>query len=123
MNKEYTPKQRTTQQNRALRLFLKLLSDSLNTAGLEMRIVLKPTYKIWWTPNSCLEHIWRPMQKAKFNKKSTTELNKIGEIDEIHEDIMRMFGEKWGLEYIPFPHDPNKGQDYKDGARGIKVNY
>ena len=105
---DYQPKPRTSQQNRALRLFCKQLSDTLNILGLEMKVVLKPDYQILWTPQSVLEHLWRPLQKAKFGTTSTTELEKLGQIDEIHEDLMRILGEKFGsagLDYIPFPSD------------------
>ena len=119
----YEPKPRTSSQNRALHKFCSLLAESLNLAGLEMRVVLKPDYKIWWTMEAVKEHIFKPVMKHKFGKESTTELSKLGEIDEIHEDIMRMFGEKFGLEYIPFPHDPEKDQDYKTAGRKIEINY
>lgn len=61
--------------------------------------------------------------KAKYPKKeSTTELEK-HEIDPIHEELMRLLGEKFGLEYFPFPHDPVKDQDYKTEARKLEINY
>lgn len=118
--KDYQPKPRTNQQNRALRKLCQLLSDQLNTLGLEMKVVLKPTYNIWWTPQSVLDHLWRPLQKAKFHKTSTTELDKQGEIDAIHEDLMRILGEKFGpvgFDYIPFPHE-DKPAPLKDDPYG-----
>jgi len=94
---------RSEQQNRALWTFLTLLSDSLNSAGLEMRQVLKPTYHIPWTKDLCHDLLWIPIQKALYKTASTKELTKLEQIDKIHEIIMRELGEKHGLEYIPFP--------------------
>jgi hypothetical protein len=123
--KTYQPKQRTNQQNRALHLGCRFLSDQLNTLGLEMKLVLKPDYQIWWTPSAIKEHLIRPLMKAKYGKTSTTELAKLEEIDNIWEDLMRILGERFGevgFEYIPFP---DKGFDYAEEARKManKLEY
>lgn len=97
--------QRTSQQNKALHKFLSLLSDELNKAGLEMKVVLKGDTSIWWTPSAVKEYLWRPLQKAMFQKESTTDLSKGNEITAIHEQLMHILGEKHGLEYIPFPSE------------------
>jgi len=102
------PKQRTSSQNRALHKFCELLAKELNDAGLDMRTILKPTYNIPWTTENVKNHIWRPFQKALYDKESTTFLRKQEEIDKIHETIMRELGEKKGVPYIPFPNDPRK---------------
>lgn len=117
------PKQRTPVQNNAIHQFCKMLAEALNLAGLEMRTVLKPSYQIWWDTLSVKNHIWRPIQKAKFGKESTTELVKVGEIDAIHEQIMQMLGEKFGLEYIEFPHNEVNQTNYRQEADKLKVNY
>lgn len=111
-------KQRTNQQSKSLHLFCKLLADSLNEAGLDMRKVLKPSYQIPWTKNSVKEHIWHPLQEAMYGTNSTIFLHKQGQIDNIHKTIMQMLGEKWGLEHIEFPHDPER-QTQK--AQGIDM--
>jgi hypothetical protein len=102
------PKQRTFDQNSALHLGLSLLANALNEAGLEMKLVLKPDYKLWWTTWSAKEYLFRPIMKAMTGKESTVNLNKIGEIDMIWDKLMLELGEKFGLEYINFPCDPNK---------------
>ena len=99
---------RTNQQNRAIHKFLSLLAAELNLAGLEMKIVLKGDTQIWWTPEACKEYLWRPLQKAMFQKDSTKDLDKHLEIDKVHEVLMRHLGEKFGLEYIPFPADEHQ---------------
>ena len=105
---ETLPKQRTSQQNRALHKFYSLLSDELNTKGLDVRKVVKVGYSIWWTPQMVKEIIWRPFQKVKYGTDSTTFLKKQEQIDAIHEDIMRNLGEKFGVDYIDFPVDEQK---------------
>lgn len=103
--------QRTDQQRKALEVFFKRLADSLNAAGLDMRIVIKPEVEIPWTQENVKEWLWRPIQKALYNKSSTTELDKQMEIDKIHEVLMHHLGEKFGLEYIDFPHDETRFPD------------
>lgn len=105
--KEYTPKPRTSQQNRALHKGCELIATALNDAGLDMRKVLKPNIDIPWTKESVKEHIWRPVQLAMFNKLSTKELSKLSEIDEVWEVVMRFLMQNHHIEYIPFPDDPD----------------
>ena len=100
-----TKKQRTTQQNRALHKFYSLLSDELNTKGLDIRMIVKEGFDILWTPEMVKNIIWRPFQKLKYGTDSTTFLTKHEQIEAIHEDIMKNLGEKFGVEYIDFPVD------------------
>ena len=123
MNKEYTPKQRTDQQRKSIEVFCKLLAESLNMAGLEMKVVLKPSHKIWWTQESVKENILKPMIKAMFGKESTTELEKLGQIDKVHEQIMHMLGEKFGVEWIDWPHREVNQDNYRGEADKLKINY
>jgi len=68
-----------------------------------MQKVLKPSIDIDWNPVNVKQYLWRPIQIAITQKKSTTELSKSQEIEKIHDILMRHLGEKFGLEYIPFP--------------------
>jgi hypothetical protein len=92
---------RTNRQNNALHVLFKLLADELNEAGLDMRKTLKPGVEIPWTGDSVKEYLWRPIQQAQLNKKSTTELT-TKEIDAVFDTINRHIGEKFGL-FVPFP--------------------
>lgn len=92
---------RTDRQNNALHVLFKLLADELNEAGLDMRKTLKPSVEIPWTGDSVKEYLWRPIQQAQLNKKSTTELT-TKEIDAVFDTINRHIGEKFGL-FVPFP--------------------
>ena len=78
-----------------------MLADELNDAGLDMKKVLKPGVEIPWTKDSIKEYIWRPIQQAQINKKSTTELT-TKEIDSVFDTINRHLGEKFGI-HVPFP--------------------
>mgnify|MGYP000920922920 FL=1 len=105
-NEEYHthPKQRTLPQNSALHVFFTQLSHTLNDMGLDQRKVLKPSINIPWTKESVKKMIWQPIQEAMYGTNSTTFLHKQGQIDRVHEVIMRELGEKHGVEYIPFPN-------------------
>lgn len=101
---------RTLEQNSALHLGLGLVAKSLNEAGLDMRKVLKPEIDIPWAVESVKEFLFRPIMKIMTNKKSTKELAKTGEMDEIWDTMMRFLGEKHQVEYIKFPSKQN-GQE------------
>lgn len=106
---------RTGQQNSALHVDCALIASKLNDAGLDMRKVLKPTYNLPWTLESVKEHIWRPIMKSLYGHSSTRDLKKVQEIDKIHEVIMRELGEKHGVEWHDFPHDPNRDAEHMGG--------
>lgn len=99
---DYT-KPRTPAQNNSIHLGCKLIADTLNNAGLDMRKVLKPEIEIPWTTISVKDHLFRPVMKATTSKSSTTELNKLGEIEVVWDTVMRFLGQNHGVEYIPFP--------------------
>lgn len=101
MVEEKTYPQRTNQQNKALHVLFRLLAETLNENGLDMRKTLKPEIDIKWSGESVKEYLWRPIMKAQLNKKSTTELN-TKEIDDVFDTINLHLGEKFGL-HIPFP--------------------
>lgn len=93
--------QRTKQQNKALHVLFRLLAEILNENGLDMRKTLKPDIDIPWSGESVKEFLWRPIQEAQLQKRSTTELN-TKEIDEVFDTINKHLGEKFGL-HVPFP--------------------
>jgi len=103
MKREF--KKRTEQQNKALHLFFEHLAIELNLAGLPIKKVLEKSVDIDWSAESCKEILWKPIQKAVLNKSSTTELDKIAEIDLVWEHLNRFLAE-FGV-FVPFPHDPS----------------
>ena len=99
-------KQRTSSQNNALHLFFKLLSDSLNDAGLPMQEMLR--VDIDWTPDNVKKYLWGFFQKKIYGTTRTRDLKKQEQIDKIHKTLMRELGEKRQIEYIEFPNDLDK---------------
>jgi len=96
--------QRTDRQNRALHLWLTMLADALNAAGLDQRKVLKPSVSIPWTPEAAKEQLWRPIQEAMFGKRSTTELAR-GEVGRVEEVLTRHLAQSLeGFEAPDWPH-------------------
>lgn len=98
--------QRTEKQNNSLWLFMTILAETLNDMGLDQRKLLKPTINIPWTKDAIHDHLWVPIQEAMYGFKSTTKLKKLGQLDKVHEVLMRELGEKHGVEYIEIPNDP-----------------
>lgn len=93
---------RSTQQNRALHLYYTIISNELNELGLEFEYngVKGTSLSIRYTTEIVKNFIWRPIQLALFNVKSTTKIN-TKEINEIVEVISKYFAEK-GIE-LHFP--------------------
>lgn len=104
--------QRTAQQNKSLHKGLQLVADSLNQAGLDMRVVLKPEIDIPWTTASAKEYLFRPIMEKMHQKSSTTLLDKHKEIEEVWETMMRFLMEKHHIDYIPFPHNEQNEKEY-----------
>ena len=116
---------RTSQQNKAIHKDCDIIAQKLNDAGLEIPKIVEWYMNIPWTYLSVKELIWKPTQALTFQKESTTQLDKHGEIEEIHKIIMRELGEKWGVEYHEFPHDPKKKKDFIEMHSGseTKLDY
>ncbi len=102
-----TTRERTPDQNAALHLWYELVARELNEAGHTVQIVLEKKIDLDWTKDMVKELLWRPAQKAILKKKSTTKLEKIGEIDTVFDHLNRHLGEKFGI-HIPFPNKETK---------------
>lgn len=101
------PRVRTVQQNKALHKYFELLAAELNGAGYTVQLFLKHAIDLDFDKNTVKELIWRPIQKALVRKGSTTELDKVTEIDLIYEHLNRHLGEKFGI-HVPWPHYDKK---------------
>ena len=93
--------QRTLQQNKALHVYFEAIAETLNNAGLDMKVVLKPEVDIPWTKETVKDFLWRSVQKAQLGKRSTTELT-TKDIDKIYDTLTRHLGEKFGI-FVEFP--------------------
>lgn len=94
--------QRTLTQNRALHLWFRMLAETLNDAGLDMRTVIKEEVDIPWSGPSVKEYLWRPVQEAMLQKKSTTEADRT-EYSEVRDVIARHLGERFGIQVPDWP--------------------
>jgi hypothetical protein len=95
-----SPSKRTLKQNNALHLWFEFLAAALNDAGLDMRAVLKPGVDIPWTSESVKEQLWRPIQVAMLQKKSTTERER-PEVSQVEEVLVRHLVKKFGQFFNP----------------------
>ena len=66
-----------------------------------------PAIKVKWTQWSVKEYLWKPIQAMLYGKRSTTELGRT-EVSEVHEELMRIMGEHYCVDYIDFPHEEDK---------------
>ena len=110
---------RTSTQNNALWLDCELIAQKLNDAGIDWKQVIKGGgIDIPVTKDSVMEFMWRPVMQVMFSKTSTRELAKTqGEIDKIHETIMRALMEKHHIEWHDFPHDSVKTEENMSGYK------
>lgn len=117
---EEIPKQRTEQQNKALHVYCKLRSDSLNDAGLTVQAVLAKSMDLEWTPFRFKELMWKKSLKRLYGKDSTTKMTKQEEIDNVYNHIERYLGTEFQMETIDFPHDPDKENQKLKGIEASK---
>ena len=95
-------KQRTVTQNKCLHGWLQQVADTLNSAGFDMRAVLKHDAELPWSKESAKEFLWKPVQEAMTSKESTTEMNTT-DPSAICDAITRHLGQKLGVELPPWP--------------------
>lgn len=96
--------QRTEQQNKALHVWLRQVSECLNDAGFSVMKTLRHDAELPWTEHSAKELLWRPVQEAMTGKESTTECNRV-EYSDIERVIARHLGQRLGVTLPPWPSD------------------
>ncbi len=80
---------RTDKQNKALHLWFTQLATELKDKHIPIYTVLTKRAEAEWTP-TIVKEIWRDIQKAMFDKKSTKQLFINQEIDQIYDVINRL---------------------------------
>lgn len=107
---------RSDNQNRAIHLWLTLVADELDKRGHTVQDVVKAIRRAEIRPNKDVlkEVMWRPYQKAKLGKESTTQLSKL-EVDTVYEGLNKWLGEQFEL-HVPFPSNENKEEWEKHPA-------
>jgi hypothetical protein len=96
-------KVRTTPQNNALHKFYELLANKFNEKNITVQLFLTKVIELDWTPELVKEIAWRPLQRLLLQKKSTTELDNINDINTVYEHLNKHLGQEFGI-YEPFPH-------------------
>lgn len=92
---------RTNKQNDSIHLFFDLLAKALNDGGYGVKETLRHDIDIPWTPELIKLLIWKKVQKAMFDKKSTTQLD-TSEVSQVYETINKHLAETIGVS-VPFP--------------------
>jgi len=95
-----TGKQRTNLQNACLHLYCEQIADELTDRGINFKMFFEQEFEVPWTMQIVKDNVWRPVQVAICDKKSTTkplttEYNKIYE-------FLNLKLSEWGF-HIPWP--------------------
>lgn len=77
------------------------LADMLNDAGYDVMKVLRHDVEIPWTEHLVKDLLWKQLQKAMYDKSSTTELSS-GEMQVVYDVLNRYMGEKFKI-HCPWP--------------------
>ena len=99
--------QRTAAQNKALHLWFRQVAEELNAGGFTVNHVLAKKVELNWNERLVKEILWRELQERLLGKKSTTELEKHMDIDQVWETLNRHLGQEFGI-HVPFPVDKTK---------------
>ena len=94
--------QRTDQQNKALHKYFRMLAEALQDADYDMRelkVDIRPTEEL------VKKYMWKPVQEALYDKKSTTDLS-ISEVSEVYDHLNRALIDKLSI-HVPFPSEDN----------------
>ena len=95
--------QRTPQQNKAIHVYCDLLAEKLNSAGFLLVVPgFKEGFSVPWDGDMVKNNIWRVIQIAMFEIKSTTQLNR-AQVSKVYEVVARNMAEK-GID-VPFPQN------------------
>lgn len=103
---------RTNPQNNSIHLWLDHTAKRCVELGITMQMVLEKRLEIMPTGILLKESLWKFTQKKMFGKKSTTQLNKTGEINDII-DVLTLHFSELGVEVEPFPSNEYFREEYK----------
>ena len=97
---------RTEKQNKSFHLYFSMLAKELNDAGFDMKKTLREEVDIPWTMDLVKNNLWRPVQLAYLDKKSTKRLNKM-EITVVYDIVNRAISERTGV-CVEFPKEEDQ---------------
>ena len=93
---------RTNQQNKSLHKWFRMVSQELESQGIDKRDFFKEGYFRKWTEEDVKSDIFKPVQKALGHGDKTSELGR-SEIDKVIDPIMLKLAD-CGI-VVPFPSD------------------
>ena len=103
---------RSLKQNSSAHLWFQHISDELNSAGLEMQVVLAKRQGILWTAESVKECLFKVLAKAMYQVDSTTKLTK-----EQHTKVAEMLADVIARDYgvtVDYPSQETQEQKYRE---------
>lgn len=116
-NAEKIDDKRSSSQNSAIHLYCTQLAEAMDELHLDMKLVVKESFRIQPTMQNVKDIIWKNIQYALFHIKSTKQLKKgQKQIDLIHDHIVRHLAENpytKEVPYIPFPSKEEENKDLK----------
>lgn len=81
--------------------WFKEVSDMFNEHGIDMRTFIREGIDIPFTPETIKSHLWKPIQEAYMQEKSTTRLKR-KDVSAVYDILNKVIAERTGL-HIPFP--------------------
>lgn len=112
---------RTDQQNKALHVWYEAVAEECRKNGVDAKMVMSKVVRMNMTA-TFIKEMWKTLQLALFQKKSTTQLRKSGEIDIIRDHFIRFFADEFQLELPPFP-DVKKDTLFTGYIRNTTIPY
>ena len=96
---------RTDAQNNSIHKYFEMVSTALTEKGLTFDLKMgEKIVKLDWTPNLVKEAMWKPIMKALVGKSSTTQMDKVEDINKIYDHINKFLSENFFI-HVPFPHE------------------
>ena len=92
--------QRTTQQNRSLHRWFRLVAEQLADQDYdfrEVRVEIRPSEHL------VKELMWIPVQKALYGTEHTSELEKL-QVSDVYDHLNRLLGDRFGI-HVPWPSE------------------
>jgi len=117
--KKAMKKPRSSAQNRSLHLWMRQLSDALNTAGLDQRKVLKANLDIPWNEESVKTNLWLPVMTAMLGIESTAEAE-TKDYDQVYSVLSKHLSEKLGVTAPVWPDHLGKALEHQSTERWIR---
>ncbi len=104
MSCEECKNRRTGSQNNAMHLLFSQISKECMDKGIDLREIVRKEVPIQCTPEN-IKWLWKLLQEALFGTKSTVDLKRSGEINQVYDAFNRILIERTAGEISlpPFP--------------------